>query len=54
MLDTTDGQFGQQDSIYQQLWCLPQVEDQYLQICTFTVGEHYGALAYVLIQVVSL
>ena len=42
MLDTTDGQFGQQDSIYQQLWCLPQVEDQYLQVCTFTVGGHYG------------
>ena len=41
-LDTTSGQFGKQENIYQQLWCLPKVEDQYLQICTFTVGGHYG------------
>ena len=42
VLDSKDGRFGNQESIYQQLWCLPQVEDQYLQICTFTVGGHYG------------
>ena len=41
-LDTTDGQFGKQENIYQQLWCLPKVEEQHLQICTFTVGGHYG------------
>ncbi len=42
MLDSKDGRFGKQESIYQQLWCLPKVEDQYVQVCTFTVGGHYG------------
>ena len=42
VLNSTDGRFGKQEHIYQQLWCLPKVEDQYLQICTFTVGGHYG------------
>lgn len=41
-LDATAGKFGAQEHIYQQLWCLPQVGDNYLQICTFTVGGHYG------------
>ena len=41
-LGTTHGQFGNQDHIYQQLWCLPKVEEQYVQVCTFTVGGHYG------------
>ncbi|MDU8924029.1 bifunctional glutathionylspermidine amidase/synthase [Pasteurellaceae bacterium LIM206] len=40
--DRTSGKFGGQTEIYQQLWCLPKVEDQYVQICTFTVGGHYG------------
>ena len=43
-LDITSGQFGKQGNIYQQLWCLPKVEEQYLQICTFTVGGHYGGI----------
>ena len=42
VLDSKDGRFGKQESIYQQLWCLPKVEDQYVQVCTFTVGGHYG------------
>ena len=41
-LGTTHGQFGNQEHIYQQLWCLPKVEEQYVQVCTFTVGGHYG------------
>ena len=41
-LEKTQGQFGTQEQVYQQLWCLPKVEDQYVQICTFTVGGHYG------------
>lgn len=41
-LGETNGKFGAQENIYQQLWCLPQVDDQYVQICTFTVGGHYG------------
>ncbi|SEQ66155.1 bifunctional glutathionylspermidine amidase/synthase [Basfia succiniciproducens] len=41
-LDVTHGRFGKQEHIYQQLWCLPKVEEQYVQICTFTVGGHYG------------
>ena len=41
-LDATQGKFGSQEQIYQQLWCLPKIEDQYVQVCTFTVGGHYG------------
>lgn len=41
-LGVTHGKFGKQEQIYQQLWCLPKVEDQYIQVCTFTVGGHYG------------
>ena len=42
VLGRTDGRFDRQENIYQQLWCLPKVEDQYVQVCTFTVGGHYG------------
>lgn len=42
VLDETSGQFADQENIYQQLWCLPKVADRYIQICTFTVGGHYG------------
>ena len=42
VLDRTHGRFAEQDNIYQQLWCLPKVAGQYVQVCTFTVGGHYG------------
>ena len=42
VLDKTAGRFAEQENIFQQLWCLPHVSGQYLQICTFTVGGHYG------------
>ncbi|RKS84793.1 glutathionylspermidine amidase/synthetase [Orbus hercynius] len=42
VLDKTSGRFDQQENIYQQLWCLPKVDNKYVQICTFTVGGHYG------------
>jgi glutathionylspermidine amidase/synthetase len=42
VLDKTAGKFNHQEMIYQQLWCLPNVADHYLQVCTFTVGGHYG------------
>lgn len=42
VLDKTLGRFARQENIYQQLWCLPKVANKYLQICTFTVGGHYG------------
>ncbi|KFA58038.1 bifunctional glutathionylspermidine amidase/glutathionylspermidine synthase [Gilliamella sp. wkB18] len=42
ILDKTVGRFAKQENIYQELWCLPKVDDCYLQICTFTVGGHYG------------
>ena len=42
VLDSTNGRFDKQENIYQQLWCLPKVEDQYVQVCTFTVGGHYA------------
>ena len=41
-LDKTTGQFAEQENIYQQLWCLPEIAGQRVQICTFTVGGHYG------------
>lgn len=42
ILDETCGQFAHQENVYQQLWCLPKVADRYIQVCTFTVGGHYG------------
>ena len=42
VLDSTNGRFGKQENIYQQLWCLPKVKEQYVQVCTFTVGGHYA------------
>ncbi|ELV7529108.1 bifunctional glutathionylspermidine amidase/synthase [Edwardsiella ictaluri] len=42
VLDTTSGKFHDQKNIYQQLWCLPQVADKHIQVCTFTVGGSYG------------
>lgn len=41
-LGLTGGRFSGQTNIYQQLWCLPKVADRYIQVCTFTVGGHYG------------
>jgi glutathionylspermidine amidase/synthetase len=42
VLDKTSGKFAEQKNIYQQLWCLPKVDDKYIQVCTFTVGGNYG------------
>lgn len=42
VLDETCGQFATQENIYQQLWCLPKIAGRYIQVCTFTVGGHYG------------
>lgn len=42
VLDETNGQFDHQENIYQELWCLPKVANRYIQVCTFTVGGHYG------------
>ncbi|MEQ4922835.1 bifunctional glutathionylspermidine amidase/synthase [Proteus hauseri] len=42
VLDETYGQFAHQENIYQELWCLPKVANRYIQVCTFTVGGHYG------------
>ncbi|MTC71625.1 bifunctional glutathionylspermidine amidase/synthase [Providencia sp. wls1914] len=42
ILDETCGQFAHQENVYQQLWCLPKVAERYIQVCTFTVGGHYG------------
>lgn len=42
LLGETGGRFAGQTNIYQQLWCLPKVAGRYIQVCTFTVGGHYG------------
>lgn len=44
VLDETCGRFGEQENVYQQLWCLPKVAGRYIQMCTFTVGGHYGGV----------
>lgn len=44
VLDETCGQFNQQENIYQQLWCLPNIAGRYIQVCTFTAGGHYGGV----------
>ncbi|WP_265524058.1 bifunctional glutathionylspermidine amidase/synthase [Providencia rustigianii] len=44
VLDETDGQFNYQENVYQQLWCLPKVSGRYIQVCTFTIGGHYGGV----------
>ena len=42
LLDQSSGKFVDRKNIYQQLWCLPNVDDKYIQVCTFTVGGNYG------------
>ncbi|OAT25177.1 bifunctional glutathionylspermidine amidase/synthase [Proteus myxofaciens] len=42
VLDETLGKFSHRENIYQELWCLPKVANRYIQVCTFTVGGHYG------------
>ena len=44
VLDETCGRFGEQENVYQQLWCLPKVAGRYIQMCAFTVGGHYGGV----------
>ena len=45
LLDKTTGKFAEQENIYQELWCLPRVDDRHIQVCTFTVGGHYGGIS---------
>ncbi|XKM13635.1 bifunctional glutathionylspermidine amidase/synthase [Orbaceae bacterium ac157xtp] len=42
VIDKTEGKFSEQNNIYQELWCLPKVANDYVQICTFTAGGHYA------------
>jgi len=42
-LEATAGQFQQQESIYQELFALPNIDGKYVQLCTFTVGGKYSA-----------
>ena len=42
LLDKSSGKFVDRKNIYQQLWCLPNVDGKYIQVCTFTVGGNYG------------
>lgn len=44
ILDKTNGRFAKQENIYQQLWCLPKVDNSYIQVCTFTANGHYGGI----------
>lgn len=42
ILAKKDGDFGERDYIYQQLWPLPKVGKYYVQICTFTAAGNYA------------
>lgn len=43
VLNKTAGRFQHQDQLFQELWPLPSFEDQFVQVCTFTVsGWHAG------------
>ncbi|MBK4715646.1 MULTISPECIES: bifunctional glutathionylspermidine amidase/synthase [Tenebrionibacter/Tenebrionicola group] len=42
VLDQSSGKFADRKNIYQELWCLPNVDGKYLQVCAFTVGGNYG------------
>lgn len=42
LLNETDGRFGQQEQIYQELWRLPEIDGYRVQVCAFSVGGSYG------------
>lgn len=42
VLNETSGNFEHQNAIYQQLWCLPNIDGLQVQVCTFSVNGLYG------------
>ena len=42
LLSSTSGKFGRRDTVYQQLMMLPELEQHYIQLCTFCVGGAYA------------
>ncbi len=42
LLSTTDGKFAGRHLIYQELFCLPKIQDHYVQANTFTVNGYYA------------
>lgn len=40
-IESTGGKFGQHPQIYQQLFALPQLDDVFVQLCTFTAAGRY-------------
>lgn len=42
VLDATEGQFAEQNMIYQQLFSLPKIGQHYVQICTFSAAGIYA------------
>ncbi len=44
LLKETAGKFDHQDSIYQELWKLPEIDGYKTQVCTFSVlGKYAGS-----------
>ncbi len=41
-IEETAGRFGQQDQIYQQLWRLPQIDEYYVQVSSFSVAGKFA------------
>jgi glutathionylspermidine amidase/synthetase len=39
----TGGRFHKQDQMYQELWPLPLIDGDFVQVCTFTAGGAYSA-----------
>lgn len=42
LVETTSGQFSDQEMIYQELFPLPKINEHYVQICTFTASGFYA------------
>lgn len=42
LVESTDGNFGEQEVIYQQLFALPKVDDYFVQVCTFSAAGIYA------------
>lgn len=42
LLEETEGSFGRQDNVYQEMFALPVLGGKYTQICTFSVAGSYA------------
>ncbi len=43
LIEETEGRFGSRDPIYQELFALPRIDGQYVQVCAFSARGVYAA-----------